>query len=237
MDKELKIILKEAFEAPVPIKKKDFFSNLQPQSVSTFTFIRSQIRHIRKWIWIFSIFIFVGFLIGAKFMERNVLWHVSASMPLLALSSITERSRSETYGMAEFELASRFSLKSVILARLVILGTANLLLFFLLVPFAFMNSNTNLLQTGIYILCPYLLTTFLGLLVTRKIRGKETLYLCFCIAISISFGNLLLTQAFPVFCEDTYFIWWFLAFIFFSIGTLIELQKTIQQTEELAWNL
>ena len=237
MDRQLKNALKEGFKPPAPEKKKEFFHRIPPQSMSTFAFIHSQIWYIRKWNWILFALIFTAALVGAKYMERDVLWQISASMPLLALFVVTERNRSEAYGMAEFELAARFSLKSVVLARLGILGTANFFLFCLLMPFAFMNSETTLLQTGIYILCPYLLTTFLGLLAARKVRGKESLYLCTCIAVSISFTDVLLTQAFPVFAREHYFTWWAAAFILFFIGTLEEFYKTIKQTEELAWNL
>lgn len=45
--------------------------------------------------------------------------------------------RSESYGMAELELSARFPLKSVVLARLGILGVFNSVLICLLIPFAF----------------------------------------------------------------------------------------------------
>lgn len=56
-----------------------------------------------------------------------------------------------------------------------------------------------MLQTGVYIICPYLLTAFLGLWVIRKAHGKEAVYLCPGIATGVSAGNIIIQQAFPMF--------------------------------------
>ena len=44
-------------------------------------------------------------------------------LPFVALLAVTEGTRSAVYGMEELELATRFSLKSVLLARLCLVGT------------------------------------------------------------------------------------------------------------------
>lgn len=176
-------------------------------------------------------------LIGAEYLSKNMLWCIASFMPLLALTIITESGRSETFGMAEFELSARFSLKSVVLARLGILGIANLILICMLVPFAIMNSETTILQTGIYLICPYLLTVFLGLWVVRKIHGKETIYLCTGIATSVSFGNMILYQSFPLIFGKHIFIWWVVVFAALGIGVANQCYQVIKQTEELVWNL
>ena len=51
-------------------------------------------------------------------MNSNVLWITAALLPFVALLAVTEGTRSAVYGMEELELATRFSLKSVLLARL-----------------------------------------------------------------------------------------------------------------------
>jgi hypothetical protein len=237
MNKELKNALKESFEAPAPIRKKEFLRSIQKPSISIFQFVGTQTAYIRKWVWGISALIFAVALIGAEYMERDMLWCISAFMPLLALSVLTESGRSETYGMAEFELSTRFSLKSVVLARLGILGVANLALFCLLVPFAYMNNGANILQTGVYMACPYLLTAFGGLWAVRKIHGKEATYLCAGIAIAVSAGNLFVYQSFPTIYAGQGFIWWIAALILLGIGTTNQCYQMVKQTEELAWNL
>lgn len=50
-------------------------------------------------------------LMGARAFEKDVLWVISALIPFIALSLVTENARSNTYSMAEFEMSARFSLK------------------------------------------------------------------------------------------------------------------------------
>lgn len=237
MNKELKNVLKESFEAPVPIRKKAFFRSIQRPSISMPEFVCAQSAYIRKWVWGISVLIFAVAFIGAEWLERDMLWCLSAFMPFLALSVLTESGRSETYGMAEFELSTRFSLKSVVLARLGILGAANLALFLLLVPFAYRNNGAGILQTGVYLACPYLLTTFGGLWAVRKMRGKEAVYLCAGIAAAVSTGNIFLYDSFPIVYMGQRFRWWITALIIFGIGTIIQCCQMVKQMEELTWNL
>lgn len=237
MNKRIKKVLQTCFEAPTPQKKKDFLNRMQTPPASCLEFVCVQIAYIRKWIWGFSALVFGIALIGAEYLEKDMLWCISAFMPLLALSIITESGRSECYGMAEFELTTRFSLKNVVLARLGILGFANLVLICLLVPFAYQNSNTSILQTSIYMLCPYLLTVFLGLWATRKVRGRGAAYLCAGIALAVSFGNITFYHSFWTFYARHNFVWWVAAFVLLAAGTANQCLKTIKQTEELAWNL
>ena len=58
----------------------------------------------------------------------------------------------------------------------------------------------TIMQTGVYLLVPYLLTTFSGLWIIRKIRGKETIYGCMAAAVVISGLNLILRIAVPKMC-------------------------------------
>lgn len=237
MNRKLKDALKSSFEAPAPVRKEAFLRDVQMPPISSFAFVCSQAAYIPKWIWALSVMIFSIALIGAEYLEKNMLWCISSFMPLLALAILTESGRSENFGMAEFELSTRFSLKSVILARLGILGVTNLILTGMLVPLAIRNSETTVLQTGIYLICPYLLTVFLGLWVVRKIHGKETIYLCTGIATGVSFGSMILYQAFPFILGGHLFIRWVVAFVILGIGAADQCYKMITQTEELAWNL
>ncbi len=134
MNSNMKRLLKECFEAPEPKKKREFIASLPSPDVSIMDFLLSQAAYIPKWIWSLSALIFVVALVGAGYLKKDMLWCVSACMPLLALAPVTESGRSQRWNMAELEMSSRFSLKSVLLARLGILGLADLLLFFLLLP-------------------------------------------------------------------------------------------------------
>jgi len=237
MNKKLRKALKESFNAPAPTRKKEFLCNIQEPSISNFEFIRTQAAYIRKRVWGISILIFASALIASEWIERDMLWCISAFMPLLALALITECGRAEVYGMAEFELSTRFSIKSVVLARLEIIGSSTLILLCIVTPFIAINSKSTLLGTGVYITCPYLLTAFLGFWVVRKIHGKESFYFCTGIATMVSFINIIIPQRFSILYDEQNFIWWNVALVILCVGTTSQCYKMIKQTEELAWNL
>lgn len=237
MKQNLKVLLKQGFEAPPPVRKEEFLRHTPVPPVSTFAFLCTQAAYIRKWVWGLSAFLFFTALIGACVLKKNILWTVSAFMPMLALSCITEGSRSERYGMAEFEQSSRFSLKSVILARMGILGFENFVLVCLLLPFSIKNNALSLIQTGLYLTCPYLLTSFLGVSVLRRIHGREADYISVSIAIFVSTGNILMRQAYPCFYESGAIRGWLIAGIVLAIGAVYQYYQIIRQKEELTWSL
>lgn len=236
MNRKLKNSIKEAFAPPAPLQKQAFVRKFQPPQITLTSFVLSQAVYIRKWVWALDLGILLFALAGAALLEQNLLWMLSAMTPLLAVTIITESGRSETYGMAELEMASRFSLKSVILARMGILGIANLLIFSILIPVNLINRDGSLLKTGVYLLCPYLITTLSGLWISRKIRGKESAYMCIGIALMVSFGSFLLHQAYAFIYENNYFIWWLASFFLLIAGVIQESSKLIRQTEEFTWN-
>ncbi len=96
---------------------------------------------------------------------------VSVLLPFAALSTVTELHRSARCRMEELEMASRFSLKTLLLARLTLLGLGNLLLLCALFPLMTGWGQLPLAETGFYLLCPYCLTSLLCLMITRRFRG------------------------------------------------------------------
>lgn len=236
MNSILKAAVKEAFTAPEPQHKKYFFQKIQPSRISMPSFVQSQIGYISKWVWMLDLGVLATALWGASRMQRELLWLLSALMPLLALTLLTESRRSEVWKMAELEMASPFSLKTVLLARMGILGIANLLLFCTLILISREKIDCPLFQTGIYLLCPYLLTSFLGLWVSRRIRGKEALYGCMGLSILVSFTGLTLHQLLPLLYESSVFPWWLGFSLLLTAGVIRESCRMINQTEELAWN-
>lgn len=237
MNSNMKRLLKECFEAPEPEKKREFIASLPSPDVSIMDFLLSQAAYIPKWIWSLSALIFVVALVGAGYLKKDMLWCVSACMPILALALVAESGRSERWGMAELEMSTRFSRKSILLARLGILGLADLLLFFLLLLLAYVNGDSSLLETGIYMLCPYLLTVFLGLWISRRVHGQECAWVCGAVALGVSLGNTLMYQSIQGFYAPTGFRWWAAAFVMLSAGVAGQCYKTIKEKEAPVWNL
>ena len=176
--KQEKELLKQMFTAPEPKRKRAFLRSLPHQEAGIGTLLISQAAFIRKWVWAVSFLLFGSVVWLAQYTEQECIWVLSAVMPFGALLLILEFARSAAYGMAELEMTSRFSLRMVLLARMSMLGAAQLLG---LIPAAIVL-GTKLFTSGVYILVPYLLTAVLGLIVVRRLPGRENMYVCGCIS-------------------------------------------------------
>lgn len=236
MNQQLKKILNEAFKAPAPSHKKEFIRRVRQPRISTFSFMLSQAAYIRKWVIGVSLIAFAVAIMGAGYLKRDMVWVLSAWMPFVAISAVTENARSVTYCMAELEMAARFSLKSVLLARMGIVGLVHLLILCLLIPFVCYQAAYSFWQTGVYLLVPYLMTTVLGFEVVRRVQGKESIYGCVGVAFFVSGMNLVLKTMIPVLYHNRVFIWWMVVLIILTIITVQEYGKVVKQTEEFVWN-
>lgn len=248
MKRDLKLAVKAAFEAPAPRKKEVFLKKInsseyikQNRKITCVQFVGMQILYIRKWVWAVSFLIFAIALFGGCVIQKNVLWILSAMMPFLALTVVTEMIRSETYGMAELEMATRFSLKSIVLARMGILGLAHLILLFLIAltgpKSAAADGAATTLQMGVYLLVPYLLTDAGGLWLVRKIRGREAVYACFGLAVLIGMLPVLGYYVLGISYQIAKFGWWVATLLALCFALASEFGKNLKRTEEFTWNL
>lgn len=237
MKKNTKKYLQLVFDAPAPTEKQAFLNTLQPPSITLFSFMLTQIAYIRKWVWFMSSLLFAAAVAGSLLMSQDILWMLSAFIPFLALSIITENARSSVYQMAELEMASRFSLKSLILARMGILGIFHFLLLCLLLPLTQIHGVTTLLQSGVYLLVPYLLTTILGLWLIRRIPGKEAFYACMGMAVTVSGVSIILKYTAASLYHSSCFRWWIAALILLLLLAAFEYYKTIHETEGMICSL
>lgn len=237
MKPNLKRELQKAFEAPAPTRKEEFLKKMPQTKISNPSFVIAQFGYIPKYVWgVFSFTFGIAIVCGC-FMEKDVLWIISALIPFIALSILTENARSGVYLMAELEMTARFSLKSVMLARMGILGASHLLLLMFLIPLCAMYNLRAVFQVGLYILVPYMLTVFIGLWATRRIHGMESMYVCMGIAVGVSALNIFVRRIFPIIYEMEYMPIWIIGFVFLIVLVVKEMKKNIEQTEELAWSL
>jgi len=238
MNGQLKRNIQKAFKTPEldEQKKAEFLKKVPQPPISMWQFILIQAAYLRKRTWVFSLLLLFPSVIGACHIGYETLWITSAIVPFLGLLAVAENNRSITYGMSEFELSTRFSLKSVVLARMSILGVLDFIILACLVPLCWIGNNFSFIQTGTYIVVPYLLTVNLSLLVTRHIHSREAIYGCMTVAVLVCGINVGLHYMVSVIYTLSYFGWW-LAFAFSLIGIMAhEIYYTIKQMEEYSWN-
>lgn len=213
------------WQAPEPKRREAFLTGRPQAAISHMAFILTQAAYIHKWVWVLSVAVF-GTLVGITAgWQQDALGAAAAMMPYLALLAAQEHTRSAIYGMTELELATRFSLKSVVLARMGLLGSFHLALLLLLLPIFMVYGQTGFLQTGIYLLVPYLLTTFLSLAWSRRMRGREILYLCLGTAVMVS-SLQLVGSSWQNWYGEHFFLWWVLALVLLAVGNSWECYQT-----------
>ncbi len=238
MSNKLKQSIQKVFDAPPPDreKKEIFLRTLPCHNISTAKFILSQIPFIKKSIWFLSVALLLPTPVAAYFVSENTVWIISSFIPLLALLLVTESTKSAMYGMNELEMASRFSLRSVFLARLSILGFLDLIIFVAVAIICYIIENISLVQTVIYLFAPYLLTANIGLYLNRRFRNKEALYLCIATAVMISMFNSALHYMADFVFEKSNLFWWVTITLFLIFSLIRELYNTLKKSEEFIWN-
>ena len=230
--KQEKELLWQMFAAPEPKRKRTFLRSIPRQEAGLGSLLFSQAAFIRKWVWAVSFLLFGAAVVLAQYTEQECIWMLSAVMPFGALLLILEFARSTAYGMAELEMTSRYSLRTVLLARMSMLGAAQLLG---LIPAAIVL-GAQLFKSGVYILVPYLLTAVLGLMAVRRLPGREGMFVCGSISVCVCALCPVSRLYVPELYGTEGFGWWMLAAVVLATVLMKEYGKTMNRLEELAWN-
>ena len=224
MRQELRKQLALIYDAPAPKKKRSFFRGLAVKPLGFGHILKLQFTFISKGSWLVSLLALGGIIIMNCFFEEKLLGAMLAVMPFLAIAATMESCRSSFYGMAELELAARFSLKSILLARMGIIGIENLALAALAAFFV----REGFFPAMLYILVPYLATVWGSFQIVRVIPGWEGLYSSAALAAVVSvltlFGKWNLKQLYT----GRYFGYWLLATVILLCLTFRESRKIIR---------
>ncbi|MBP0965027.1 MAG: hypothetical protein J5999_07010 [Oscillospiraceae bacterium] len=192
--------LYEAFSPPEP-KRKEIFLNALPYPKLSFSqFVFSQIKYIRKRVWVASVLIVAAAVFTVCFMSLKApsyiglpaVWIISSLTPFLAMLTASEISRSNMYGMTELETACRFSLPQLTGARTLILGTVSFAVIAALTLLSGIFTPVGIANSAIYILTPFLLVNGISLAIFSRFKGKESGYISCVSALFVSVSGILL---------------------------------------------
>ena len=232
--------IREICRSPQPERKAEFFLNMKDQGLlnkrpfrlSQGEFLAGQIVYIEKKIWLLSAFLLLFIAWICRYSSGN---YPFALTPFLASGILAQTRRSFHWKMAEMEYAARFSLRSVMLARMFLVGTADtagLMIVILLVSPCF---SYSLIRVFLYMMVPYLTASWLGSVYERKQRSDHGWgSMLICILSSIAFTGA------PVFFEQLYderlTVIWAAVFILMAWSLMTSIREWIYGMEELVWN-
>ena len=232
--------IRELCQAPGPERKEEFFRQLKAQgllgrrtrTLSQVEFVAGQIPYIEKWTWVLSVLLLVFLTEVCRLRPGN---YPFAMTPFLAAGALVQTVRSFRWKMAEMECAARFSLRSVMLARLFIVGifnTLGLLIVILLVRPCF---SYSLLRVFLYMMVPYLTAAWLGSVYERKQRadhGWGCVLICLLSSAAFAAAPLFLAWLY----EERWTVLWAAAMILMVGGLSGSIRNWISRMEEPAWS-
>ena len=194
-NRELLLLFFEPDEMPDPAKKEEFLKNVMAGQLSRTARITLdrmlliQVKYIRKTAWLAALMILLAAALITKGNPDSVL-RISALTPLLAFVTEIETRRSYAYGMAELEMTTAFSLRSIRYARFMILGLFDLAVLYIAI---------SAMLTLSCLLLPFLLTMTGALLLERTAFGRSHPYGSGVLALLIAAGTeILLLPAGPL---------------------------------------
>ena len=239
MNKKLKQSIKKAFEAPEPSQqeKAEFLNSLPRAHISMKHFILIQAAYIRKRTWIFAMALLILALFAARYSGSDTVWIISSFVPFLGLAAVAENNRSVIYGMNELETATRFSLKSILFARMSILGMLDAAVLICLAPLCSIGSGLSIIQTGTHLLVPYLLSVNISLWLARHHHNREITYECVAVSVLVAAANT--ACYFAANFMVSYTLLWGAAAFCLAIVLAYEIYGTIRCVEKtggLTWN-
>ena len=233
-------LLKEICSTPEPEEKKAFFQGLEDQGlisrrpvvINHGDFLLRQFFYIGKWIWLLSavlLLCIMGICYG------NTGNYPFALTPLLAVGILVETGRSFRWKMAELEYTARFSLRSVMLARMFLVGiveTAGLLAVIWVVRPWF---SYSLSRVFLYMMVPYLAASLSGSVYERKNRshsGWGSIIICIMSSGLFAAAPYFLSSLY----EERFTVIWIVAFILLIFSLFVSVRRWICELEEPVWN-
>lgn len=235
MNFELKKMLKEAFDAPKPLEKTEFLNTLRKREISMPELIVRQISYIRKSVWIIALVFLIAAVYGIYLANEHTLVILESIVPLSASLAIMEINRSDTFGMKEFETATRFSFKSVYHARMIVIGVLYLLVMITTAPFLSFRFELNLSVTVLRLIILYLLVSIACLKLERSERGRENPYMSLALSIAVSLGVVMLNSYKMTIINFYIQRWGILIAGVLAVVLEFENRKTINMKEDYKW--
>ncbi len=186
MKEDWKNLLVDEFQAPQPKHKKEFLRNLRAREVSMPEMLVQQVAYVRLTTWLFALALVVIAIVGSLMRAETTVNVLTMLMPFFAALAVLESMRSERYGMAELEKTTRFSLRSVVMARMTILGIVSFLILCITSPMIAVAFDAGTVLTAVRIVIPYLITMSISLLAERSPLGRKAGYASLAIASGVS---------------------------------------------------
>lgn len=184
----------EGLEKTVRSAERAYGEQLIAKRIGFPEFIAMQVRFIGRWVWAAHSALLLLFLLllsryqfGIRDMQPVFLLF-STIAPLVAFVGFPEILKSCSHNMEEIEACTRFSLRRLMAARMLILGLADLCCLTAILAASSANKGALVWRMILYLFVPFNLTCCGCLTVLRRVRNRYDGYSCaavcaFCVAV------------------------------------------------------
>ena len=193
-------------------------------------FICSQINFLNKTIVFWQILWIVSFLYLLKnkelfFINNEMLCFVSMAPPLLLLLTIEEISKTYQRSMLEIEYATKYSLKRVVMVRLLILSVTNGIVLLVGVLVAKNQLQITLADLLLYGMTPLICMANILLMLMKKWMGEQLKYAAF--GVYVIFGLIIAIgriKYFNIYTSE-YKVIWMLLLVCGVVGVVYQIRR------------
>lgn len=233
-DKELKHMLKNAYDLPSTDREKSFIRKHEKRSLRIIEILITELRYMGIRSVPAGLMLFALLFVIARTDNIDVVWMLSSFVPVCALIPMTFLSRSERFGMEELEAATRFSLRFVRIVRMFIMGIFSTILLLIIGIALYVTSGISGTEHVVFVVFPYLASAYGSMVVTRKWHSKENIFGVLAVCM---FGGLLpsVIKAMELAAQLSDGV--FILMIFLLLGAMFrECVLYLKESENLSWN-
>ena len=241
-NKNIKSVIKSAYEIPKSNRKKDNLINLDIPKINFYEFFLTQIKYIRKRVFFIQAIIMLICLVALlnmndTYLNIGYISLIPSTIPFFVLLIATEVSRSISHNMSELEMTTRYCLSQIIVVRTIILGSLSFIFLIVLIIFFKIKLEYSIINLSLFIFTPFLLTCFGSLYVLNYIKSKNVNFYCAGVSVFVSLSNMLLYNSKNNILNYLNTKLYLILFVALIVGVIIQAKKFIRSTEEFNWNL
>ncbi|MDI6619577.1 MAG: hypothetical protein QME45_13075 [Clostridiales bacterium] len=189
---------RDKMQETIQLAKKCYSEKLISERIGFWRFIAVQVRFIERWVWLAQAASFLLFLFllkqyhFGKYDMQPVFLLFSSVAPMIAFIGFPEVLKSYSHNMEEIESCTRFSIRKLMGARMLILGLADLCCLTAILAASAASNGALLLRMILYLFVPFNLTCCACLTVIEHVKNRYDGYLCaiICIICIIVFRKL-----------------------------------------------
>lgn len=189
---------RDKMQETIHLAKQAYKERLLSKRIGFWAFIEMQIRFIGHWVWLSqAVLLFVALFFLGRFRTntadmQSVFLLVSSFAPMVAFVGFPEMMKSYAHNMEEIEACTRFSMRKLMGARMLILALAALCSLTIILAASVTGDASLILRMILYLFVPFNLTCCACMTVFDHVKSTYAGYYCgaICVAFMVIFCRL-----------------------------------------------